>query len=127
MTIDKESNNKFRLRYLFNNKIYDVFAIDFFNKSAQLVSEDRKEILFKKFEYEYLMLCTGRRDKNGTLIYEDDVVKEEIYGYKPIIKIVSFIDDVMTGFNLNSEGTYEIVGNIHKTPDLMRDGDNADL
>lgn len=55
--------DRFYLRYVYNNKIYDVFAVDFFNKTAQLVSLDRAETLFAKVDTDKLIQCTGLRDK----------------------------------------------------------------
>lgn len=113
--------DRFYLRYVYNNKIYDIFAVDFFNKTAQLVSLNRAETLFAKIDTDKLIQCTGLRDKNGKLIFEEDFVIEKLDGFKDCKKVVYWIGDAMTGFNLNSEGEYEVIGNIYENPELLED------
>lgn len=67
------------------------------------------------------LLCTGRKDKNGKLIFEEDFVIEKLDGFKDCKKVVYWIEDTMTGFNLNSEGEYEVIGNIYENPELLEE------
>lgn len=126
-------------RYAYNNKIYDVFAVDFFNSVAQLVSPDRAEILYAKIETDKLMQCTGLKDKNGKLIFEGDVVKIKVlvdfaaFGanekYIEIIAPIIFIDggffieqaenDIFLGQIPSTE--IEIIGNIYENPELLEE------
>lgn len=76
------------------------------------------EYLYSFKEYK-TMQCTGFRDKNGKLIYEGDIVIEKLTGFKDCIKIVYWIEDTMTGFNLNNEAEYEVISNIYENPELL--------
>lgn len=78
--------------------------------------------------------CTGISDKNGTKIFEGDIIKTKKYGkivghsnvndydifaveYEPaVFRLVNH----SRGFNLVGDGTdYEVVGNIHDNPELL--------
>jgi len=76
-----------------------------------------------------LMQSTGLKDKNGTLIFEGDIllsVEGEDEGYKWIVK---YHDDWQCGFYLEfttggrqtmySHYKREIIGNIHQNPELL--------
>ena len=123
--------DRFYLRYVYNNKIYDVFAVDFFNKTAQLVSLDRAETLFTKVDTDKLFQSTGLRDNTDKLIFEGDIVKfSSIYGYA-IFEIkwnnefaMFGYEDAETDFtdlrDCIENGVYiEIIGNIYEHPELL--------
>ena len=82
--------------------------------------------------------CTGLKDKNCRLIYENDIVK--ITGdimtidpyYDDKLYVVTY-NDLSFGFDMIGEDTegkgtlycecwdYEVVGNIHENPELLED------
>lgn len=127
--------DRFYLRYVYNNKIYDVFAVDFFNKTAQLVNLDRAETLFTKVDTDKLIQCTGLRAKNGKLIYEGDIVAHINSGCVAIIEYLSSSYSLMAHIGrmddfvpieeicyTEAEGTpFEVIGNIYENPELLEE------
>jgi uncharacterized phage protein (TIGR01671 family) len=72
--------------------------------------------------------CTGLRDKNGTLIFEGDIIASENYkmygGKYPVYYDVDLSMFVTKLPHVQSTQLYyhkgiEIIGNIHQNPDLL--------
>ena len=72
---------------------------------------------------------TGLKDKSGTMIFEGDIVKSfDLFGHVDGCGIVSWNDlftcwmfghcKSMYGGNI---ATYEVIGNIHDNPDLVKE------
>lgn len=71
--------------------------------------------------------CTGLKDKNGVMIFEGDVIKQDNF-QKFVSKIVwdnklaRFMNDAISGgaiLNTCDPKYCEIIGNIHDNPELL--------
>lgn len=130
--------DRFYLRYVYKNKIYDVYAVDFGEGKAQLVSLDGSEMLFTKIDTDKLFQCTGLRDKTGKLIYEKDIVRT--WKFSTGITKLSVIvwNEARCGFRLCDIDNYqrnihrypqsmvnvttiEVLGNIYENPELLEE------
>ena len=122
--------NRFRFRYSYNNHIYNVLGIDFDFSRAVLRSIVGTETLMCKINLDNLIPCTGKRDRNGILIYEGDRVYINCEDETAIIK---WSDD-LARFAIHFEGEavfadfdnyyskeLEVIGNIYENSELPKE------
>ena len=130
--------DRFKLRYNYNNKIYDVSAIDFTRSRGEIVSLDKKETLMCKLDLNNLIQCTGLKDKNSKLIYEGDIIKYMYYNPERYTKWVVVFNQNTLEFGLKDYGydgysrltsysiinnKVEVIGNIYENPELLKENE----
>lgn len=106
-------------------RVADVIAINFINNEVTILPESTGYIV--PINKEYLMQSTGLFDKNGTEIFEGDIIKmrfprdRRFIGRFKVIKDpvstgIALLDESLTneGFNLYNymPDYYEVVGNV---------------
>lgn len=122
--------DRFKFRYLFDNKLYEVVLIDFKLNKIYLKIDD-KYPLRTKFDDKKLIQCTGLKDKNGKLIYEGDILRNTLtnkyasvawhntgagYVWSKTIPN-SYLYEFGALFRVF--GKYEVIGNIYENPELL--------
>ena len=68
-----QDKNKLRINY--NNKVYNVNAIDFNRSRGEIETENKMETLMCSINLDNLIHCIGIKDRNNKLIYEGDIIK----------------------------------------------------
>lgn len=122
--------DRFRFRYSYNNRIYNVLGIDFDFSRAVLHSLIGSETLMCKINLDNLIPCTGKRDRNGMLIYEGDRVYIDCEDKTAIIKwsddlarfTIHFEDEaVFADFDNYYSKELEVIGNIYENSELPKE------
>ena len=122
--------DRFRFRYSYNNHIYSVLGIDFDFSRAVLRSLVGTETLMCKINLDNLIPCTGKRDRNGILIYEGDRVYINCEDKTAIIKwsddlarfTIRFEDEaVFADFDNYYGKELEVIDNIYENSELPKE------
>jgi uncharacterized phage protein (TIGR01671 family) len=119
---------KFRAWDKRQNKMFDVSDILFSEAEVGVWLDDQNAEALPWDENLVLMQYTGLKDKNGTPIFEGDLVKRHKY-WKGTHVIVSW-EEKNAGFwpfckaNSYADKHYEVIGDIYSNPELL--GDNSE-
>ena len=122
---------KHKYRAWKDNKMYEVIGLELYKDGtfeAQIIDDG----CCCTRVVDDLLQFTGLLDKNGKEIYEEDVVKGEIFMYKFIGQIKwsdkygfrmhgrEYYDDfdISKMYALNHHDKVEIIGNIYENPEL---------
>jgi len=120
---------KFRAWHKERQKIIDVFDINFRTPATVQILDENYVLYDELFDCVELMQLTGMHDKNGTQIYEGDILSDHVgigvVEYSE--KIASFKVNYRDGFckwfidyNLRGElESIEVIGNIHQHAHLL--------
>lgn len=122
---------KFRAWDKNKNKMYQVRGINFDNEDLWLKINETQIMGANLFEVE-LMQYTGLKDKNGTEIYEGDIVKYTSELENGIFEVkysncrfyglwieANFMDITTDLFYLGCSNELEVIGNIYQNPELL--------
>ena len=123
---------KFRAFWLKEKIMTNIYAIYFLEGSIK-VEDGCCYSEFVKDGNVVLMQSTGLHDKDGVEIYEGDIV-EIIYDREPFVGVVVYDlgeadfkatnnrEDYGNNFQYLTVGeSIEVIGNIHKNPELLED------
>ncbi len=118
--------DRFKYRYLYENKLYDVEMIDFRTLHVYFKEKDNKVCTRTKLNFKNLIQSTGLTDKNGKLIYEGDILKDDT----DILASVVW-EDEEAKFIIEEKNRYvvdissdicdeiEVIGNIYENSELL--------
>lgn len=123
---------KFRVWDKEENKMHKVKTIEFSRRGARIihlaeVNSNGKGDHKRWHSSVELMQSTGLKDKNGTEIYEGDIVKniyDEIYVVKWFDAGFHLEEKYNGGFDyfeLHFGDNKEVIGNIYENPELLED------
>lgn len=115
---------KFRVWHKELKMMFEVLAIDFFNK-AVTVKFDKEHYRIYSFDDIILMQSTGLFDKNGVEVFDGDIMfyEQDCYQYtlvkydKDKLAFVLYDGCERLYHELWEPG--EVIGNIHKNPGLL--------
>ena len=129
-------NDRFNFRYARREKVYEVLDIDFYTGYIKVFRPNKSERRCTfQYDPDWLLQCTGLKDKNGTLIYENDIVKgvfedrtltvvrwsekdltwcadfSQVYGKPEYSYYVALAD--------YDSKNLEVIGNVYENPELL--------
>ena len=133
---------KFRVWLPFEKRMITTDNESFFalNQHGSLLKiNDKNEAFFARightFSKENIMQCTGLKDKNGKLIYEGDIIRDEHSEAVAIIEWLSYAYSLMAHvrgmddylpledicYALEVATPFEVIGNIYENKELLNE------
>ena len=135
-------NDRFKFRVFISDKKNSKNSLTGMFKVHSLHTGTNKAIITSlygncsiKLENNILMQCTGLKDKNGNLIYENDIVKFYFDNDEIIAVLIwdndesrfylnttdYFKDKYVTDYEITKQEKYEVIGNIYENKELLNE------
>ena len=129
--------DRFKFRYVLDNKICEVLAFDISDgiehKCLFLQLKDGTRKIINDYDWSKFLQCTGLKDKNGKLIYEGDIVRDKCSEAVATIEYLSYTFSLMAHirgmddylpledicYALEVATPFEVIGNIYENPELL--------
>jgi len=140
----RKGARKINNRHIYRGKRVDNGEWAFGCNSYDGAGRNTIDVINNLDEYEEMFVidpdtlgqCTGLKDKTGTLIWEGDIIQQQINDYvceRRAIKwddntasfICGAINNIRYYIFADTE-TIEVIGNIHDNPELLREGENGE-
>lgn len=127
---------EFRAYIKDKNKIFNVKTIDFAYKFITFEEDNNPKDTMRMIDQVELMQYTGLKDKNGTKIYEGDVLIgdiPELVSSQNLIGIVEYEESAFIirfpnrkSWQIQKVGfcsfiNYRVIGNIYDNPELIKE------
>ena len=120
-------------RYLFKAKHFEEWHIGNIVKEPDglYIRDIKKNVMAYIDDESTICQCTGLKDKNGKLIWENDVVRGKMhgnYGYRKLVGVVQYYIDAFKvnvkpnsfwGDYKNISNACEVIGNIFDNKELL--------
>lgn len=123
-------------RYLFKGKRLDngewIFGFLSIHKTGKCFIKpiNGDALSSEEIDKNTICQCTGLKDKNGKLIWENDVIKGKYYdngkSHRHIGQVKYICESYKvvgikqyTGYHARLDGSYEVIGNIFDNPELL--------
>ncbi len=114
---------KFRAWYRDQKRMFDVYGISWqTGASAKINRVVQKDGLMIDAEDVDLLEYTGLKDKNGTEIYEGDILADDRRVKTEVRWEIMEYDGVVSSHGWcigEPEKYYEVIGNIYENPELL--------
>ena len=121
-------------------KLERVNLAEAYNKSPELWNSENDTLFINQEDFDFdekmiVMQCTGLKDKNGKLIYEGDIIRDEHSEAVAIIEWLSYAYSLMAHvrgmddylpledicYALEVATPFEVIGNIYENKELLND------